>query len=316
MSYSVVIPTNRSFHHIAPLLQSLSRQIFQPSQIIILYDQYATVQEFEKYEELVSTAFWETKNIQIDIIHPLSDHSFKIGKGASYLRNYGTQNVISLDVVYIDDDNTFDEYFTQKIFEYKTNKTYDFDRTLIVPIQYDDTMTSVRQAVAEEFSFVLCRPRRVTRQLLQYDDRYYPLMLSSSNCLVWATSLFQEFPFDEQVPFVYEDLIMTGQMSQAGVDIICDTWTSVVHHHGQRSVLAGLYIHTPIRAYYKAKHRIILIHTIGSFWDKVLFYALGLPGQTGWLVLHIVWYAPIKQWFWLLFGLLKGTLSGIRQVME
>jgi len=55
MSYSVVIPSNRSFHHIEPLLQSLAKQIFQPSQIVIVYDQYATVEEFEEYKEFITT---------------------------------------------------------------------------------------------------------------------------------------------------------------------------------------------------------------------------------------------------------------------
>ena len=200
-------------------------------------------------------------------------------------------------MIFIDDDNTFDEYFTQKIFEYKQNKNYNPERTLVVPVQYDDTTTFVRQAVADKFNFMLCRPRRVTNILLESTDRYFPLVLSSSNCLIGSTSLFQQFPFDEEVPFVYEDLIMTGEMSQAGVHIICDSWSSVIHSHGQRGVLAELYINTPTRAYYKAKHRILLVHTIGSFWDKVLFYMIGLPGQTGWLALHILVYASVTEWF-------------------
>lgn len=316
MSYSVVIPSNRSFHHIEPLLQSLARQIFQPSQIVIVYDAYATVEEFEEYKEFITTTLWILKLTQIDIVHPLSDRRFKIGKWASYVRNYWTQQVKSRDMIFIDDDNTFDEYFTQKIFEYKNDKTYNHERTLVVPVQYDDTTTFVRQAVADKFNFMLCRPRRVTNILLESSDRYYPLVLSSSNCLVGATSLFKKFSFDEEVPFVYEDLIMTGEMSQAGITIVCDSWSSVIHSHGQRGVLAELYINTPTRAYYKSKHRILLVHTIGSLWDKILFYMIGLPGQTGWLVLHILLYASVTEWFWLLFGLLRGTLSGIRQVMK
>jgi hypothetical protein len=80
MSYSVVIPTNRSFHHIEPLLQSLARQVFQPSQIVIVYDAYNTVEEFEEYKNSVTTVFLNLKLTTIDIIHPLSDRSFKIGK--------------------------------------------------------------------------------------------------------------------------------------------------------------------------------------------------------------------------------------------
>ena len=57
MSYSVVIPTNRSFHHIEPLLQSLAREIFQPSQIVIVYDQYATAEEFDEYKDAIDAVF-------------------------------------------------------------------------------------------------------------------------------------------------------------------------------------------------------------------------------------------------------------------
>jgi NADH dehydrogenase FAD-containing subunit len=57
MSYSVVIPSNRSFHHIEPLLQSLATQVFQPSQIVIVYDTYATVEEFEEYQDSITTLF-------------------------------------------------------------------------------------------------------------------------------------------------------------------------------------------------------------------------------------------------------------------
>ena len=87
-------------------------------------------------------------------------------------------------MIYIDDDNTFDEYFAQKIREYKKDKNYHPDTTLVVPVQYDDTSSYVRQAVADGFDFALCRPRWLTDTLLQSSDRYQSLTLASSNCLV------------------------------------------------------------------------------------------------------------------------------------
>lgn len=87
-------------------------------------------------------------------------------------------------MIFIDDDNTFDEDFAQKIFEYTTDKNYSPDKTIVVPLQYDDTTTYVRAAVADDFSFVLCRPHWLTKALLEKSDRYQSLMLSSSNCLV------------------------------------------------------------------------------------------------------------------------------------
>jgi hypothetical protein len=38
IQYAVVIPTNRSFEAIQPLLFSLCQQTIQPSQIVIVYD--------------------------------------------------------------------------------------------------------------------------------------------------------------------------------------------------------------------------------------------------------------------------------------
>jgi GT2 family glycosyltransferase len=265
-----------------------------------------------RYEKAVHALFGHL-SVQIDIIHPFTTVDFKIGKGASYVRNYGITQVISSDMMCIDDDNSFDPDFTQKIFEYKKNHP---DNTLIAPIQYDDTGTSIRKALANGFNFLLCRPTRVTDKLLSSTDRYFPLMLSSANCLVWSTRLLRRFPFDEEIPFVYEDIIMTGQMSQAGVSIYCDTWSAVIHAHGTRSVLAGLYINTPLRAYYKSKHRIILIHTIGSYRDKLQFYLIGLIGQTGWLWLHILRYAPVSERFPLSRALLRGIVSGIKSVFK
>lgn len=287
-----------------------------PSQIVIVYDQYCTVEEFEEYVHNVTQIFYKRKLTKVDIIHPLTDPIFKVGKGASYVRNYWTQQVTSPDMMFVDDDNTFDEYFVQKIFEYKQSKKYNPDKTIVVPLQYDDTTTFVRKAVADDFSFMLCRPRRLTDILLQSTERYASLMLSSANCLVGPTALFRQFPFNEEVPFVYEDLILTGQMSQAGIHIVCDSRSPVVHAHGSRPKLAELYINTPLRAYYKTKHRVLLIHTIGSTFERILFYVIGLPGQTWWLVLHILLYAPVWDWFWLLWALVRGTLSGIRYVMQ
>lgn len=149
---------------------------------------------------------------------------------------------------------------------------------IVVPVQHDE-QGQVRAAVADGFSFALCRPRWLTHELNESADRYQSLMLASSNCLIGPTAIFVKYPFRQDVPFVYEDMIMTGEMSRGGVSLICDTWVTVVHHHGERSPLAELYADTPERAYHKSKHRILLVHTIGQGWDLVWFYLIGFVGQ-------------------------------------
>lgn len=316
MKYSVVIPTNRSVDHTRPLLLSLVNQTLLPSQIVIVLDQYHTDEELTEYTHQVHLIFWIHKSIKITVIHPLVDARFKVWQWASYVRNYGRFAVISPYMMFVDDDNTCDEDFAQKIFEYITDKNYSPDKTIVVPLQYDDTTTYVRAAVADDFSFVLCRPHRLTTSLLEKTDRYQHLMLSSSNCLVWATALFQQYPFDEHIPFVYEDLIMTWRMTKSWIRILCDTWSPVTHAHGNRPKLAELYINTPLRAYYKAKHRIFLIHTIWSRSDKLVFYTIGLRGQTAWLVFHIIRYASPLDWLKLIRALVVGTCSGIKDTLK
>ncbi len=326
IQYSFVIPTNRSFEQLRFLLWSISRQTISPEHIIIVYDHHCTLEEFDIYKRLIT----ETISLSCLIINPHSDENFFVGRGASYVRNYGRSKVSTPFMVFVDDDNTFDDDFVSKAFEYIENSSImknipkgkrliewennNSDHVLIVPIQYDDTTTFIRPAVADSFNFALCRPKWVTAKLIETVDRYYPLSLASSNCLIWSTILFEQFPFNEKISFVYEDLIMTWRMSQSWVRIFCDTRVSVIHAHGQRSRLAQLYINTPLSAYHKAKHRIILVRTIGTIGDKILFYLIGLPGQTAWLIFHILWYAPIKHRFGLISALVKGTKDGIKEI--
>lgn len=319
MSYSVVIPTNRSFHHIEPLLFSLKKQTFVIWQLVIVLDRSLGIEEREEYVHSVKKLFTSFKTIQIDIISHHNDKQFHIWKWASYVRNYGRKQVTFPDMMFVDDDNVFDDDFAMKAFEYRQKDSIIWlpkQWIIISPLQYDDTNSYVRQAVASRFDYMLCRPRRLTHQLLETTDRYHPLLLSSSNCLIGPTVVFQKFPFDETVPFVYEDLIMTGQMTKAWVKLYCDTRLPIIHAHGMRSKIASLYVHTPLRAYYKWKHRIILVHTIWSTRDIVLFYLVGLIGQTGWLVLHILLWAPAREWFALIWWLLRGTFAGIKEVYQ
>ena len=109
MSYSVVIPTNRSFHHIEPLLVSLAQQTLIPWQLIIVLDRSIDIQELEEYTHRVKQLFLKLKKLQIDIISYHNDKKFHVGKWASYVRNYGRKKVIHPDMMFVDDDNVFDD---------------------------------------------------------------------------------------------------------------------------------------------------------------------------------------------------------------
>ncbi len=313
ISYAVVIPSNRVFDSIKPLLISLIGQSLSPEQIIIVWDTYADKSEFDTYAISVKLLFAQLPKVRVDIINPLSDKKFSVWQGASYVRNYGRNKVKTPYMMFIDDDNVCPDDMCENLFGFLTHLDHP-EYTIVAPIQYDDTQSIVRPALASGFNFAMCRPIWLWNTAVQSSERYFSLQLASSNCLAGSKAVFEAYPFDEQIPFVYEDLIMTAQMSKWWVQIFADTWAHVIHHHAHRNKLSEMYANTPERAYLKSKHRIILVYVLGNWWQKILFYSSGFIWQLGWIWLHMIFYAPMSQW-WQLFGALwRGTRDGIKSI--
>lgn len=57
MSYSVVIPTKRTFHQIEPLLRSLATQTLAPQQVVIVYDHHTDGEGYRQYRQSVENIF-------------------------------------------------------------------------------------------------------------------------------------------------------------------------------------------------------------------------------------------------------------------
>lgn len=315
ISYAVVIPSNRTFEQILPLLSSLSKQTLPPDQIVVVWDHAATKSEFDVFCISVTITFAMIEWIRVDIVHPRTDKNFVIGKGASYVRNSWRRKVKTSSMVFVDDDNICPEDRAENLFGFITHQNHP-EHTIVAPIQYDGQTTQVRYALAPSFSFVYCRPRRKGNYYLRHPERYHPLMLASSNCLAWPTALFAQYPFPEDIPFVYEDLVMMAKMYRGGVQILVDSRATITHNHHHKNKLSELYGDTPQRAYWKAKHRIILVHTLGTWWQKIIFYLTGFRGQIGWLVFHMIYHAPMSQWWKLFSALGKWTRDGIQYVIN
>lgn len=407
IQYAVVIPTNRSFEAIQPLLFSLCQQTIQPSQIVIVYDKKVASRKGKEkdiqYSENIKKYLSDLHFIwQVDIVDELSTSAFVPCQGASYVRNFGRSKVVFPYMMFVDDDNRLDSDACEKLFGYwleerflpsqewhnctsssraakqvllgyrrgsKNNwerflpeytlslaeqewqategwktiqelcwrqskwkkweilkqvhslrETLQYDSkkaSIVVPLQSHKDSKILIPCLAQSFNYLLCRPKWLPQGFLKsYLDRYCPLSFASSNCLVGPTDLFVQFPFDESIPFVYEDMILTGMMSQAWVEIVVDTAVTIHHDHAQRSKLAQMYIDTPQRAYYKAKHRIILVQRLGSLSDKLLFYLFGLWWHTLWLIGHILYYAKMREWMVLTRAIVRGTRDGCSVILR
>ena len=138
MNYSVVVPSYRSFEAITPLLQSLAMQTLLPHQIIILRDiprkQLTSPDNFH-YRDKVRKLF-PHGDCQIDIIDEESTSNFFAKKGASFLRNFGTTCVICPYMIFVDDDNVFDDDACRQLLEFWKDADHnDRNNTLVVPLQ-------------------------------------------------------------------------------------------------------------------------------------------------------------------------------------
>jgi len=307
LPYSVVIPTNRPFEAISPLLYSLVTQTHIPNQIVVVYD-VSSLPQIEQYTKDITYFFSHYPSIIVALVTELS-WLFVAHQGASYVRNSGRALATNDFLLFVDDDNVLDSQVIEQLAEYWTDPSSRQHDAIVVPVQYDGDSDSIRNAAATGFNYLLCRPKRVLSVL--YPDRYQPLQFASSNCLFGPRYTFDRFPFDESVPFVYEDLLMTRQMSTHGVSLVYDTNTAVHHYHHHTSRLGELYIDTPVRAYYKSKHRIVLVKHIWSIVNRFWFFVFGLRGHTVRLLVNIVRYAPINRRYRLIHGIAQGTRDGL-----
>ncbi len=342
-SYSFVIPSNRSYTSIEPLLLSITKQTYTATAVIIVRDHASTLSERNEYRSQVEQLCIDT-NSKVTIVSIHNDSNFHVGKGASYVRNYGRKVVQTPSMIFVDDDNSFEHDFAEKLAKQRD----DHPDAIIVPTQYQGQSSEIRQnVVADGFSYRMCRPKRITTEEIErikewknerllsdsnslslnpsishlshhsLRDSLIPITFASSNCLSWPTAVFAKYPFDESIPFSYEDIIMTWQMSTGGVSLFLDTTIPIYHYHYNRSKAALFYIDTPLRAYYKSKHRILLVQTIAQRRsDRFLFWSIGLVGQMGWLIMLIILYCPVRDRRWCISGVLKGTRDGMQVVIH
>lgn len=114
MTYSVVIPTNRSPVDYMPTLQSLENQTMWAQKIFLIIDKVITQTQLDQIKEEVSQHcakdFCQTIEYVTNINHAYIPH-----RGVSYVRNFGISLVKSLYTLCVDDDNTFEHNFVEDL---------------------------------------------------------------------------------------------------------------------------------------------------------------------------------------------------------
>jgi len=312
MSYSVVIPTNRPIAALLPTLQSLQEQTIAAKQIIIVYDKILTQHD---YDAVVSVLH---QNLQQGMLHRIllitnMTHDFQVENGVSYNRNIGIAATTSDHILCIDDDNTVNSDFIQRLLQLDRRAQEKYKKpALIVPSEYHKNTIRSRGYSGFSYLFGVTIPYHEEKWFQLGDDYIWELQFSSSNCLFGSREIFVSHPFDEKLSFVYEDFAMTASVYRAGTPILVAHSIIVNHHMRSKTALEDSYIATPVHAYQKAKNRIAFVRILGIRFQKFVYmffwlhiHSLGLIGK---ILRNTSWFV---QWYILSYAIIRGTRVGL-----
>jgi glycosyltransferase involved in cell wall biosynthesis len=136
MHYSVIITSNRPIAAVLPTLQSLQEQTVAAKELILVYDKILTHQDHHALEHILSQNLQQGMLSRIVLITNIS-HNFQPESGVSYNRNYGIIQSTADYILCIDDDNTINTDFVQRLQILSVNSKEKFGTNcLIIPTEY------------------------------------------------------------------------------------------------------------------------------------------------------------------------------------
>ena len=269
---SVVIPSNRTANDILPLLLSLQKQTVLPQRVIIVYDTYLDISSLSAYKKALSVSLSQEFYDCLLVVNNVDFSDFFPQQWASYVRNRWITHVETSFVACIDDDNICPStFFEDFLVCYDQNSI----AKILVPTElYRDT-SNIRSQWYDRFNVFLARPRKVS--LISHNTTsLIPISFASSNCLFGETKVFRDIPFDNGLPFVYEDFYMTKRVSISNIYgvYVCPS-VSISHMMRQKTKIQDVYVHTPFHAFQKWRNRVIFVKNTCKPREILVFYLCG-----------------------------------------
>jgi glycosyltransferase involved in cell wall biosynthesis len=299
MSYSVVIPTNRSFKDVASLLSDLASQSRLPQEIIIVIDRSITKKEEGSYRKKCEEIVW---SVSIRVISDATS-DFSPWKGAAYVRNQWIVRAKSVYILGIDDDNKVADDFVEQM--RKAQKQVS-DECVMIPTEYYRKTQVIRSQWYAWFYAWLgwAKPSFLTK-----GKAYGRLMFCSSNCFRWPTKILQKNPFPEHFWFVAEDFARSTAMTRSGVNLYVTAKVIVRHMMRDKTPLEESYLATEDYAFLKGRNRVRRVRWM-SLASRVWYFICGLWVHTLSLLYKIWRYAPRWKKGKLMWALLRWTRVG------
>jgi glycosyltransferase involved in cell wall biosynthesis len=248
---------------------------------------------------------------------------------ASYARNIGRSNVISPYVYFLDDDNQFwPEFFAASIAEYIALKRSSWGDILYSPTVLW-RMTNIIQSQGIKAFHALCgwlepvifagRKSKIVnalRFLFPLPKSYYHGADYTKASMIWWNSLlsskqiFDAYPFDENMAFVYEDVDAVYRITHSGIPLIVSNKVRIHHMERDKNKLQQSFLAMPESAYKKSKNRIIFVKKNYSPFQKTIFFIVWMPITSIMTIAFMLFYGG-RTCFALIGAYVRGIWDGI-----
>ena len=290
MKLTIVIPT-RGDKNMQNSIKCLQKQTFKDFEAIFVVDRLIINDE----KRVKDRRIHYITNINSDFISK---------QNASYNRNFGIKQAKGEYILLMDDDEWFEESYLENYLvlrdEYRKKLAKDF--VLVPTLMYRKT-GHIQSQWFSHFNYLLSRP---IPQVLWNKSRDY-IQMYSWNSLLAPAYIFKEYPFDEEMDFVYEDLDFSYSIHRAWYPIIVLRDLKIYHMERDKTALEHLWIGNEHSAYKKFKHKMMFIKKNASTVDLIVFYIFGFLWHPMWLTLYLLKYPFKTHTFVIIKSIRKGV---------
>ncbi len=315
MNFSVVIPSLWNKENARRILHAIVEQTLQPAKIIFVLRVDIYTGDVMHWLDDVTADLWEqcSKDFLEEFIHKIEIQPIEQAS-ASIARNIWIDNVHTPYVYLIDDDNTFvADFFATTWKEYQDYMSVYQQDILYSPTIMYRTTNRIQSRGIKTFHFIVGWPEPVQFgwwknaivSLLRFlfplpltyknNSDYVRAMIVGGNSLFMSMKLAKRYTFDQNMPFVYEDLDMVSSMTQDNIPLIISKNNRIMHMEREKTLLETSFLATPWWAYQKGKNRILFVKKHGTLIQKILFWSIWLP-ITSLMTYAFILIHGYKQW--------------------
>ena len=284
-------------------LKMLDKQTFTDFDVNIVCDR-----SFTKSEESDFLSFFEIQDLEIIkrtnfFTNNNSDFNPNHNWWASYVRNFGLQNVKGEFIQLFDDDNEVESDFLEKCLKKREEKTLETkSECVILPSLYYRDTNQIQNQWFSRFNYWESRP---VLHLLNW-KKEAQIQMFSGNWIFSKASTLRKAEYDEEIARISEDMDYTLSLHEQWIQLRVFDDLKVKHHERDKTKLEQARIGSYSQAKQKARNRFLFTK---KHWNKnqiFQFYICGLPWCIVWLSAKAIlrWW---KDWFKIIKWLFDGV---------